>query len=332
MLITAMSDALQTAAQAAVAYNDSTVEISNSTLTLRQDLRRGGSICHISKTGTERNIVNIYDEGRYIQQSYYAGRVVDRRNEGQSPNWSPWQWNPIQGGNFARVGARILKCEKTDSTLYIACVPMLWDMNNHEAEAVMEQWTSISGNTIKVTNRITCNRTDSIYGDKPVKNDQEIPAVYPISSLKNLYSYFGNHPFENDTLDNPSVVELDFNIPGSFWGKYPAVPEKWMAFVDDNLWGMGVFSPKAERFLAGRFSDSTEGEAKSMATSYIAPLCSQKLKKNSVFEYDYYLIVDELPKIRETIYNINSKLQQKKKTKNRKKLKLNEGADLSCRP
>ncbi len=69
-----------------------------------------------------------------------------------------------------------------------------------------------------------------------------------------------------------------------------------------------------------------------MATSYIAPLCSQKLKKNSVFEYDYYLIVDELPKIRETIYNINSKLQQKKKTKNRKKLKLNEGADLSCRP
>lgn len=34
------------------------------------DLSRGGAINYISKSGSTRNIVNIHDEGSYIQQSY----------------------------------------------------------------------------------------------------------------------------------------------------------------------------------------------------------------------------------------------------------------------
>lgn len=294
----------------ATAPSDSVLELRNSCITLRQDLRRGGSICHISANGTPRNLVNIFDEGRYIQQSYYAGKRVDRRHEGQSPNWSPWQWNPIQGGNYNRKGARIVKWEKSDSALYIACVPMLWDMDAHEAEALMEQWTSLEGNTIKVKNRISCHRGKDIYGKKAVKNDQEIPAIYPISSLKHLYSYFGSKPFSDDALDNPEVTEIKMGVPGSFWGKYPNVTEKWMAFVDDNMWGMGVYSPKAARFLAGRFSPHTDGEALSIATSYIAPLCTAALTRNSVFEYEYYIVIDSLPQIRKTIYQIHTSLNE----------------------
>jgi hypothetical protein len=48
--------------------------IDNNTLHVKLDLNRGGSICYISKSGSNRNLVNIYDEGRYIQQSYYAGK------------------------------------------------------------------------------------------------------------------------------------------------------------------------------------------------------------------------------------------------------------------
>lgn len=290
---------------------DSMLTISNGHLTLKQDLRRGGSICYLSKSGSDRNLVNIYDEGRLIQQSYYAGKNVDRQHEGQSASWSPWSWNPIQGGNYAGKGARIISHHTTDSTLYVKCRPMLWDMNNHEAEAEMEQWTSISGNVVKVINRITCMRTDTIYG-KAVKKDQEIPAVYPISALRNLYSYFGDSPFSGDKMDNPEVVQIHLGVPGSFWGKYPKVTEKWMAFVDDNLWGMGVYSPKAERFLAGRYTDITDGDATSLATSYIAPLCTTKLGKKSVFEYEYYLIVDTLDNIRSTIYKLNNNYLSRK--------------------
>jgi hypothetical protein len=124
---------------------------------------------------------------------------------------------------------------------------MLWDMNNKPAEAIMEQWTSLEGNVIKVRNKLTCLRTDTLYGEGAL-NDQEIPAVYPISALNNLYSYFGSAPFTNASMDHPEVVDLG----SGFWGRYKTVSEKWMAFVDDNNWGMGVYSPSATSFLAGK--------------------------------------------------------------------------------
>ena len=74
-------------------------EVDNGVLTLKLDLTRGGAIAYLSLSGSSRNIVNIADEGRYIQQSYYAGKSVDRKSDGQSPSWSPWSWNPIQVGD-----------------------------------------------------------------------------------------------------------------------------------------------------------------------------------------------------------------------------------------
>ena len=73
-----------------VKCNSDLVSIDNGILHLRLDLSRGGAIKHISKSGTSRNIINTYDNGRYIQQSYYAGNDADRRLEGQSTNWPSW--------------------------------------------------------------------------------------------------------------------------------------------------------------------------------------------------------------------------------------------------
>lgn len=278
------------------------VKISNGKLTLCQDLDRGGSISHIFVGDSFRNMVNIYDEGRYIQQSYYAGNRIDRKGEGQSPSWSPWSWNPIQGGNFARCGAKIIKHSQTDSTIYIAATPMLWDMDSKEADALMEQWTELHGNMVKVRNRITINSIDSIY--MPWRsNDQEIPAVYPISSLKNLHVYLGDKPWTNDTVSTVPVKELSKDFK-SFWGSYPAVPEKWMAFTDDSGFGMGVYSPRAQRFLAGRYTSDTNGEENSESTSYIAPLMSSTLKPGDTLEYEYYLILGTVPEMRHMIYEL----------------------------
>jgi hypothetical protein len=128
-------------------------EIDNGILTLKLDLTRGGAICWISLSGSERNIVNIADEGRYIQQSYYAGKSLDRKDEGQSPGWSPWAWNPIQVGDAFRNRAKILDFRKEGNEMYVKCIPMLWDMNNRPAEAEMEQWTTLQGSVLKVRNQ-----------------------------------------------------------------------------------------------------------------------------------------------------------------------------------
>ncbi|MBE0652533.1 MAG: Ig-like domain-containing protein [Bacteroidales bacterium] len=275
-----------------------TIGLDNDTLHLKLDLTRGGAISYISKSGTTRNIVNIHDEGRYIQQSYYAGKSLNRQADGQNPSWSPWSWNPIQVGDSYNNRAQILEYSQEGNTLYVKCIPMLWDMNNMPAEAEMEQWTTLEGNVIKVSNKLTCLRTDDIYGEG-VSNHQELPAVYPISSLKNLYSYFGQLPFTGAPLSNPAVV----NLSSGFWGRYEndMVTENWMAFVDNTQWGIGVYTPICNNFLAG-MAGAPGYEATDGSTSYIAPVKSAVLNKNSVFEYDYYLVIGTLDQIRSEIY------------------------------
>lgn len=275
------------------------ISADNGTLKIKFDLTRGGAICYISLSGSDRNLVNIHDEGRYIQQSYYAGKSIDRKAEGQSPKWSPWSWNPIQVGDEFKNRAKILDYKQSSDTLYVKCIPMQWDMNNKPAEAIMEQQTILSGNVLKIHCKLTCHRTDSIYGEG-ILNDQELPAVYPISSLSKLYSYLGQKPFTNDTVSN---IEVKF-LQDSFWGKYPEVTEHWMAFVDSTNWGMGVYNPMCNYFLAG-MAGKPGFESKDGSTSYIAPVKKAVLNKNSVFEYDYYIIIGSLEEIREKIYLLN---------------------------
>jgi hypothetical protein len=278
-------------------------DLKNSQIRVKQDISRGGAISYISVSGSSRNLVNIADEGRYIQQSYYAGRSLDRRSEGQSPAWSPWAWNPIQAGDYARNRAKILTTSKTDTSTYVSCIPMLWDMDNEPAEAVMEQWTSIDGNVISVRCRLTCSRTDYIYGED-IACDQEIPAVYLISALDNLYSYLGDAPFSGAAVTSTDIVQLE----SGFWGVYngaenPFPAEKWMAFVDGSGFGVGVYSPDATKFLAGRAGGAGDEEW-GWSTNYIAPVCVRGLMKNSVFEYRYFLAVGSLENIRSAFYKI----------------------------
>jgi hypothetical protein len=272
----------------------------NGTIKIKLDLSRGGAISYISLSGSERNLVNIYDEGRYIQQSYYAGKNIDRRAEGQSPKWSPWCWNPIQVGDEYHNRAKILDYKQSGDTLWVRCIPMQWDMNNKPAEAEMEQRTILSGNILHVYCKLTCHTIDTIYH---VGNSvsQELPAVYPISSLQNLYTYLGEKPFTNDTVSNSTVIYLS----SGFWGKYPDVPEHWMAFTDSTKWGMGVYNPICTSFLAG-MAGKPGGESKDGSTSYIAPVKEETLNKNSVFEYDYYIIIGTVYEIRAKVYQLNN--------------------------
>ena len=278
---------------------DSVLSADNGIVILKLDLTRGGAISYISPSGSSINLVNIHDEGRYIQQSYYAGTPVNRQAEGQNPSWSPWSWNPIQVGDSYNNRAKILSYWQHGDTLYTKCIPMQWDMDNMPAQAIMEQWNILDSNAIKVHCKLTCERTDSIYAEN-VADDQELPAVYPISTLDNLYTYTGNSPFTGDSLDNPTVV----NLSSGFWGRYGNVSEHWMAFVDQNKLGIGVFNQNCTNFLAG-MAGTPGGQATDGSTSYIAPVKKVVLNKNSIYEYSYYIIIGNLSQIRAKVYELN---------------------------
>lgn len=270
----------------------------NGMLTLKLDLTRGGAISWLSLSGSGRSVVNVADEGRYIQQSYYAGKSLDRKAEGQAPRWSPWPWNPIQVGDAFRNRAQILDYKKSGNELYVKCIPMQWDMNNKPAEAEMEQWTTLKGMVLEVRNRLTCHRTDHIYADS-ILCDQELPAVYPVSALKNLFTYQGELPFNKEPEQQLSVV----NLSSGFWGVYSQVSENWMAFTDDTRWGMAVYNPLCSKFLAGLAGVSGK-EAADGSTSYIAPVKKEILYKSCVYEYKYYILIGTLEEMRSKIYSL----------------------------
>ncbi len=105
--------------------------------------------------------------------------------------------------------------------------------------------------------------------------------------------------FTEDSLNNPAVV----NLSSGFWGRYGNVSEHWMAFVDQNKSGIGVFNQNCTNFLAG-VAGTPGGQSTDGSTSYIAPLKQVILNKNSVFEYDYYLILGTVEQIRHFVYKV----------------------------
>jgi len=135
--------------------------LDNGTVKIEVDRGMGASITWLSWKDHPQNMINIHDPGRLIQQSYYAGRRIDRTTEGQSTHWSPWRWNPIQGGGVGSW-ARVTRLQRlNDTTLFGETVPKLWDMPDEEAAALMQQWTGFElgmPNVIVVRNRILCQR------------------------------------------------------------------------------------------------------------------------------------------------------------------------------
>ena len=88
------------------------------------------------------------------------------------------------------------------------------------------------------------------------------------------------------------------------------ITESWMAFVDKNNWGMAVYSPNCTNFLAG-MAGQPGGEYKDSSTSYIAPVKKEILNKNSVYEYEYFIIVGSLSEIRKKIDELHLKYNSK---------------------
>jgi arylsulfatase A-like enzyme len=302
--------------------------LDNGQVRLGVDLQRGGTICFLS-TGPDTeadNMVNIHDLGRYIQQSYYAGDPVDRKKDGQHEAYSPWTWNPIQAGGIGSVAkpphpnakAEIIEHKQDKDFMYIKCIPRLWDMPGEAAECVFEQWMWLEGPVVRVRNKLTVNRTDNTWTEGVVR-DQEIPAVYPIARLRNCYTYTGDDPWSGDSVvkmpDNPKGYRLELppTDPNGFpWNRFKPT-EPWAASVDPMTGlGFGVYSPQADATWLSGFVNHLKrdnGRDGSMAnsTAYISPLTRVALNKDSVFQYQYYLIPGSVQDVRRFVYEKEGK-------------------------
>lgn len=257
--------------------------LDNGTVQIGIDRSKGASITWLSWADNPKNTVNSADPGRLIQQSYYAGRSLDRTAEGQSKSWSPWTWNPIQGGGIGSW-AKVTEFKRlNDHTLYGETIPNLWDMPDEPADAIMRQWTSVEpgmSNVVVVRCEFISKReTNDRWGPAAVR-PQEVPACYFTRNFNVFKSYLGDDDWRNETQP-----------PGPPWGT-ARPPLNAMAVFNTDGQGVAVFSPTAtEHWNFGPHGGGKTDSPSAGPCVHVAPITRVNMGPRSIFRYRYWLVV-----------------------------------------
>lgn len=244
-------------------------------------LSSGGGIGWISKADSDENLIDHHDRGRLIQQSYYG------IEDGSLWNRKPWRWNPVQGGDWQGKSAEVINVREEPHTLFVATRPMHWASGKSLDDCRMEQTISIVEDVIHIQYRFSYQGTVS----HPVV-DQELPAFFVKSTLKNLVIYEGHHPWTDAMLSR--------RVPG--WpNQYAEIPEHWAAYVNDQGQGIGCFVPAADRLTFYRFGAD---EKSAGACSYFAPLKQFAVTPGLDWKYDAYITMGTTEEIRQRFHRI----------------------------
>lgn len=271
------------------------------------------------------NLINAFDTGRLIQQSFYGtkgdslenpkddyecGKFDHDANDATPP--VSWPYNPVQGGDQYQNLSQLVDVQFTESKIYTKCRPMDWAKNGSRTSFYMENTyeivsDGIYGEYVSVLNKST---DFSGYVHNNVR-DQELPAFYGITPLGRMVTYKGSEPW------NGKALSYEENLP--FWS--PAVAgvsrfdatENWIAWVNEDDWGIGLYVPDIEKMLVGRNRYSVDlsmigvEPSGSMSCTYTAPLGVFSMPTYESFSYRYYLKLDIVDSARELFAALHEK-------------------------
>ena len=249
--------------------------LDNGKLRIGVKVSSGAAIGWLSLSKSERNLLNHWDHGRLVQQSYYGD------DDGSVWGDKPWRWNPVQGGDWKGGAARVLQLKQTKTTLYAKSMGRNWAGCTDLPEAIFEQWITLKGDVAQVKYRLTYSGAHS-----HASRHHEIPAVFLEPDLDTLV-IGGN--------------EAARNKPG--WpNESRTLLEHWAAYVDKNEFGVGAKVPLADELTCYRFGD---GKPEHGSCSYFAPLTKFAITPGLVFTYDLYLTCGTLAQIRSRLSGLN---------------------------
>ncbi|MBQ8762675.1 MAG: InlB B-repeat-containing protein [Clostridia bacterium] len=228
------------------------------------------------------NLINTWDRGRYLQQSYYG--------TDQPPfvmgdyNGVPWNYNPVQGGNLKSTitnnggeASKVIDYRITGSQIYVKTRPLDWGKNSVDyaddpawnTPSYMEAWYTFTTDG-KGLIQGTCRFVD--YSGYPSNTTtQEFPALYTVEPLNHfVYNEVTEEnawaatqdEFKADAYSSDTTTTGAQNIAEpDFWGVLPSynqynpdgpvdpdivAHENWAAFTaseDKDSFGIGIYSP-----------------------------------------------------------------------------------------
>jgi hypothetical protein len=244
----------------------------------------GGAISFLAPIDSGHNLVNTYDFGRYIQQSYYGGP------DGSTWANKPWSWNPVQGGSATGQPSQLLEYKNKGKFIYAKTVPKHWATGENIPDVIMEEWISLENQIVRIHFRM--HYTGRVVHPPA---DQELPAVFLDHRLETLAYYKGPLPWTAAPLTHIKPTAIN---------QYDDIPENWASFVNERNWGVGVYVPGVSRITY-----YSRGDDKS-SCSYLAPIKTFPIIPRTVIDYDVFLRVGSLVEIRNSFYKVHSQLQR----------------------
>jgi len=252
--------------------------LDNGTLRIGVDKSRGSAIGYLALSKDKRNLLNHYDEGRFIQQSYYG--------DADGSNWvkNPWVYNPVQGGSYKGEDAKTLEFRLEKNELYAKVEPLHWASAQPCPEAVMRQFITLDGTVAKIRMRL------DYTGPTQQRNaHQEMPAMFVDYALPHLM-------FEKD---GKIVKHKPVDLGKDLKPEQISYTGNWLAYVDDKNFGIGIHTPGTSQAVTYRHHGDGSTGSNGSACSYVAPVRKFQLTKDLVFEYEFYLTIGTLDEIRE---------------------------------
>ncbi len=253
------------------------VYLDNDHVRLGVNMSAGGCVGWFSHSGSQDNLLNAYDVGRYIQQSYYGD------TDGSDWNGKPWRYNPVQGGSWKNEPALVLDSRESPNEIYAKMHTRHWATGALLKEVTLEQWLRLEGGLARLKFKMTYS------GDKEHKPyHQELPAL-----------------FVKPALDTLVYISKD----GQLTRRQPGFPnemiqfsEPWLAWVDAKDSGLGILCPHAQEATTYRVREGNKGDV-----SYAAPLQTFALKPGLVFEYEVVLAIGTVEQIRSVFGKLRTK-------------------------
>lgn len=281
------------------------VYLDNGSIRLGVKVSSGAAIAYLSPSGSGKNLLNHFDRGRLVQQSYYGAP------DGTTWNGKPWRWNPVQGGDWKGAAAKVLELESDETTLRSKSLGRHWSGCVDLPDVTFEQAITLDADVAHVRYRMTYT------GDvKHPPAHQEIPAVFVEPEYDTLVLYEGDAAWSGGALSRSK--------PG--WPNERRVPtERWAAYVNAEGFGLGAYVPAAEEFTCYRFAAGQPSERG--ACSYFAPLTTFAVTPGKTFEYDVYLTCGTAEEIRARFRRLHEvrddsasgKAEEPRKTRNERK-------------
>lgn len=251
--------------------------LDNGSLRIGVDQSRGAAIGFLALSKDNRNLLNHYDEGRFIQQSYYGN------HDGSMWAKKPWRYNPVQGGSYKGENAKTLEFRKTANELYAKIEPLHWASARPCPEATMHEWITLDGPLAKIRMRMDFTGTTQ---DAPAH--QEMPAMFvdfalPHLIFENQQKLVRHEPVFLEKEGGPEKIDYD---------------GEWLAYVDDKDFGIGICTPGTKEAVTYRYrGDGKTGPAGS-ACSYVAPIRTLQLTKGAAVDYEFFITIGTLEEIR----------------------------------